>query len=772
MRGHEHTNNDLSGTVHGFVVQARNVDGGIHVSGAAPREEVPPPWQLPPSVRITDRTDELRTLEAHRCRAAEGGHSTLAAVSGLGGVGKTAVALAWLHALRPDFPGGQLYADLGAQAPGGPVDPGEVVGRFLRALGVPTGQVPPTLGERVALYRSLTADRRLVVLLDDAATAAQVRPLLPAGRCVTAVTSRRRMSGLSLDGGHVLHLEPLSTEAAVELLDATLADGRVAAQPEEARALVLLCAGLPLAVRIAGARLAARPRQGITAMVRALSEEHERLRALAIEGDHDVRAALDLSYQSLPTTAARLYRLLGLHPGREFGAPVAHALLGGDAVEALDALHDANLLVDIAGSSGGERYRFHDLVRLHAAARAAQEESGEERAAALLRIGHHYLANTRRAEEIIEPGRSLPAPDPEPEPGVREDLGPVGGQTEPEAALDWLERELPNLMAVIRLARPMGAPELAWGLTDALWPLFPRRKLYGEWRESHEEGLLAAEEAGNEEAVCRMLTSGALGKLATGDHAEGLAMFERASASFLARGNALGHARTLNYRGLAHRRLGRLDRAAELFARAATELPACGDLRAGALARFNLADVALAEERYEDAVVNAEAARLALEAAGDTYNAARAAGLTGRACVGLGRLARAESELSAALSALQAEGAGFEAAHVLGALARLSERRGQPQQARRYYRRALSLYASAGRSRSAEADEARARLGALEPAEAEAGAPDAEAPGAAGPEDAPDAETPGAAGPEDMPDAETPGAAGPEDARDGGDAGP
>lgn len=246
-----------------------------------------------------------------------------------------------------------------------------------------------------------------MVLLDDAATAAQVRPLLPAGRCVTAVTSRRRMPGLSLDGGHVIHLEPLSTDAAIELLDATLADGRVAAQPDEARALVLLCAGLPLAVRIAGARLAARPRQRITAMVRALSEEHERLEALAIEGDHDVRAALDLSYQGLPPTAARLYRLLGLHPGREFDAQVARTLLGEDAVEALDALHDANLLVDVAEASGGERYRFHDLVRLHAAALAARDESGDERAVALLRIGHHYLANAGRPRRSSSPDALL-----------------------------------------------------------------------------------------------------------------------------------------------------------------------------------------------------------------------------------------------------------------------------------------------------------------------------------------------------------------------------
>ncbi|MFF2534135.1 ATP-binding protein [Streptomyces cyaneofuscatus] len=735
MRGHEHSNNDLSGTVHGFVVQAGSVQGGIHVSGGAAREEVPPPWQLPPSVRITDRTEELRALEVHRCRATEDGHPTLAAVSGLGGVGKTAVALAWLHTLRPEFPGGQLYADLGAQAPDGPADPGEVVGRFLRALGVPTGQVPPALGERVALYRSLTADRRLVVLLDDAATAAQVRPLLPAGRCVTAVTSRRRMPGLSLDGGHVLHLDPLSPEAAVELLDSTLADGRVAAQPEEARALVLLCAGLPLAVRIAGARLAARPRQGITAMVRALSEEHERLEALAIEGDHDVRAALDLSYQGLPPAAARLYRLLGLHPGREFGGPVARALVGEEAVDALDALYDANLLVDVAEASGGERYRFHDLVRLHAAARAAQDESGEERTAALLRIGHHYLANARRAEEIVEPERASLERDFEPECVVEEDFVQRGA----EAALDWLEGELPNLMAVVRIARPVGAPELAWQLTDALWPLFPRRKRYREWHEAHQEGLLAAEEAGNEEAVCRMLTSGALGKLASGAPAEGLEMFERAAASFQERGDTLGHARTLNYRGLAHQRLGRPDRAAELFARAAGTLPACGDLRAGALARLNLADVAFSQGRYEEAVVDAEAARLTLEAADDPYNAARAAGLTGRACVGLGRLGHAEAELSAALSALRAQAAEFEAARVLGGLAQLSERRGQPHQARQFYREALSLYSSVGRSGSADAEEARARLAALEPAPPTPPAPE-------GPEPRPSGEAQGDAG--------------------------
>ncbi|MEL5955559.1 NB-ARC domain-containing protein [Streptomyces sp. CLV115] len=725
MLGHEHSDNDLSGTVHGPAIQSGKVYGGIHFHGeAAPEARGPrPPWQLPPSIRITGRAAEVSTLEGHRARATREGHPTLAAVSGLGGVGKTAVALAWLHTIRPHFPGGQLYADLGAQSPGGPVDPGEVVGRFLRALGVPTPQVPPALAERVALYRSLTADRRLVVMLDDAATAAQVRPLLPAGQCVTAVTSRRRLPGLSVDGGHVIHLEPLGREAAVELLDSTLADSRVSEQPEEARALVDLCAGLPLAVRIAGARLAARPRHGITTMVRALTEEHDRLEALAIDGDHDVRAALDLSYQGLPAGAAHLYRLLGLHPGREFGGPVADAVLGSDAADALDVLYDASLLIDAGQAAGTERYRFHDLVRLHAVAQADRDESPGARASALRRIGYHYLANATRAEEVIDPQHRTMARDYGPGPVVVAEFGD-GGTGAADAALDWLEHELPNLMAVLRIARPAGIPALGWQLADAMWPLFLRRKFYAEWREAHREGLLAAEECDDAAAVCRMLTSGGLGELDMGCPEQALVMFERAADSFLRTGDALGHARTLNYRGLAHQRLGKPDRAAEFFGRAAAELPACGDRRAGALARFNLADVALSRGLYDDAARDAGAAREVLREAGDTYNTARADALAGRAYLGLGLLDRAETGLRAALDALRPMSADHETARALGGLALVSERRGQPELARQCYREALILYSGVGGPGSADAREVRDRLDALGPEARENGTAD------------------------------------------------
>ncbi|MGW6505962.1 ATP-binding protein [Streptomyces niveus] len=706
--------NTLSGTVHGYAVQAGSVFGGIHVStGTASSEGAPyVPWQLPPSGPLTDRTAELDALERHRDRAALAGHPTLVAITGLGGVGKTAAALAWLHTLRGHFPGGQLYADLGAQSPNGPAVPDEVMSRFLRALGVSPEQVPSAFPERTALYRTLTAGKRLVLLLDDAATAAQVRPLLLGGQNVTAVTGRWRMPGLTVDGCYAVHLAPLAPEAAVELLDVTLADGRVAAQPDEARALVELCAGLPLAVRIAGARLAARPGRGIATMVRALAEEHERLEELAIEGDHNVQAALDLSYQGLPPAAARLYRLLGLHPGPEFGGTAADAVLAGDAAELLDVLYDANLLIDVGGGAAGnareDRYRFHTLVRLHAAAKAREDEPLAERDAAIRRIADHYLASATRAEEIVDPQHRTLDRNYGEGPVIMADFADTA------SALDWLERELANLMAVIHLARPAGFPSVAWQLADALWPLFLRRKFYENWRAAHEEGLLAAAELGNLVAECRMLTSGGVGALGMGNHERALEMFERAARAFRGAGDKLGSARTLNYCGLAHQRLGHLDRAAELFRRAAVALPTCGDPRAGGLARLNLADVALARGLHDEATAEADIAYLTLRDEGDTYNAARAATLLGRAYLGVGRLDHAEDRLTMAHTTLRAMVADYESARVLESLAVLAERRGQPELAKDRYREALDLYTAAGRSESAGARAVRAGVSRLE----------------------------------------------------------
>ncbi|MGA5703317.1 ATP-binding protein [Peterkaempfera bronchialis] len=646
-------------------------------------------------------------MEHLRAQAEQRGSPALIVVSGLGGVGKTVLALSWLHGNRSRFPDGQLYADLGAQSPESPADPDQVLGGFLRALGVPPERIPRTPHERVGLYRSLTADRRMVVLLDDAVSAAQVRPLLPSGHTVVVVTSRWRLPGLSVDGFSTLHLEPMELEDAVELLASTLDDDRVGREPTEARALVDLCAGLPLAVRVAGARLAARPQHAITTMVRALTEERGRLDVLAIRGDHAVRATLDLSYRGLPDHAALLYRRLGLHPGTDFRSGVATAVLAGsgpgdgDATASLDLLIDASLLSD----EGGDRYRFHDLVRLHAAAQAEQD-TPDVRAAALRRILDHYLATATRAEEILEPHhRSLPR-DLGPGPVAAEDFGDDG-----PGALKWLEVERLNLMAAVRCARRAGFPATAWQLVDAMWPLFIRRKYHEDWRAAHEEGLAAAQACGDPAAEARMLTSGGIGELDTGGHADALEKFSRAAAILRDTGDGLGFARTFNYRGLAYQGLGRLAEAARCFEQAVAECSRYGDARACGLARLNLAEVAIATDRYRDADAHASAAREILLEQQDPYNAARATVLLGRAQLALGRYDAAEGHLDRACADLSQLAARHEVARALEALGEVAERRGLPEVARTRYQEAVRLY-DALRVPAAESTRARIeRLG-------------------------------------------------------------
>jgi tetratricopeptide (TPR) repeat protein len=704
--------NDLSGTVRGPVIQAGAVYGDIHLAGRPDRDRDVAPWQLPPAVKIIDRARETRALDGFRKRAAEEGRPTVIAVSGLGGVGKSVLSLSWLHRIRPDCPDGQLYADLGSvHGPEGPADPSEVLSRFLRGLGVPPERAAGVFAEKVGLYRSLTAKRRLVVLLDNAVTAAQVRPLLPSGSNVAVVTSRWRLPGLVVDGCFPLHLEPLDIEDAVELLQFTLADGRVAAQPHEARELVALCAGLPLAVRVAGARLAARPRRPITAMVLALQEERSRLNTLAIEGDHNVRAALDLSYHGLSEPARRLYRLLGLHPGPQFGEGVARAVFGGppgaagaeghDITDLLDRLLDANLLSD----PGEDRYRFHDLVRLHAAGRAEEEEPELARAAAVDRVLDYYLASAASAELVLDPHHQTLPRDVRSTPPHGEDF--AGDE---ERALRWLEEEQDNLLSAVKQARRAGRPALTWQLTDAMWSLFTRRKHYGMWRAAHEEGLLAARECGDVAGQCRMLTSGGLGELDTGGHERAIGMFDEAAVLLRDQGDDLGHARTFNYLGLAYRGLGRLDEAMRLFEQAAELCPRFGDVRAGGLARLNLADVALALLDHQDARAHAAAAQLTLLTEGDPYNAARAGTLLGRAQLGCGRPDEAQEQLEAALAVLTAMAAGFETAHALEGLAEVARSTGHTERARVRYQEALDLYTDLG---VPAAQEVRTRLESL-----------------------------------------------------------
>ncbi|MCA2225314.1 AfsR/SARP family transcriptional regulator [Nonomuraea aurantiaca] len=340
------------------------------------------PAQLPPEPgQFTGRAAELRLLDS----AATGDDAAaISMVTGTGGVGKTALAVHWGHRMRSLFPDGQLYVNLRGHSPERPLRPIEALGQFLRGLGVPAERVPHAEEEASAAYRSLLADRRVLVILDDAGSEEQVRPLLPGGRrCATVITSRDRLTGLvARDGALPVPLGMLAPEEAGALVGRLLGDERLAAERDAARELARACGYLPLALRVAAAGVLGRPAGGIAGQVRRLTGT--RLSSLAVNGDPHaaVRGAFDLSYRRLDPPSRRLFRLLGLIPGPAFTAEAAAALSGASLAETehlLCRLAAAHLIEE----SEPGRYTFHDLMREYARERARAEESELDRTRAL-----------------------------------------------------------------------------------------------------------------------------------------------------------------------------------------------------------------------------------------------------------------------------------------------------------------------------------------------------------------------------------------------------
>ncbi|WP_326643423.1 NB-ARC domain-containing protein [Nonomuraea fuscirosea] len=310
---------------------------------------------------------------------------TVSAIDGMPGVGKTALAVRAAHLLAPHHPGGQLFLNLRAHSQDDPpLDPADALDRLLRALGLPGEHVPERLDDRAGLYRSLLAERRVLVVLDDAASEAQVRPLLPGGGgCHVLITSRRRLSGL--DVTHALSLDPLPAADAITLFARTAGAGRVAGSPRHLLAAVVEhCGRLPLAIRVTAARLRSHPTWRLTHLLDRLGDPRQPLRA----GQRSVTAALDLSYRNLDEPQRQAYRLLGLNPAADHAVGAAAALMDTHPVRTerlLEQLLDAHLIEEPAPG----HYRFHHLVRAHATQAAATVNASERRAALARLLAHH-----------------------------------------------------------------------------------------------------------------------------------------------------------------------------------------------------------------------------------------------------------------------------------------------------------------------------------------------------------------------------------------------
>jgi hypothetical protein len=401
------------------------------------------------------RIDELEQLTA--ALTAPGDTAPVCVVAGPAGVGKSALAVQAAHRLAESFPDGQLYADLhGATAGWAPAEPVAVLTRFLRALGLPERSIPADLDEAAARWRSLVADRQLLIVLDNAQEAAQVRPLLPAGAgCAVLITSRRSLADIDI-ASH-LEVRALPEPTALELLTRLGGHTRIAAAPEAAAELLRWLGGLPLAIRIAGARLAARPNWSLASLAARLGNERHRLRELRL-GDIAVRTSFLVSYDHLTGVAAQqLFRLIGAVDGPEITPLAAAALLDTsepDAIAALDELVDARLLDEAPNN----RYVMHDLIRLFARELAEAEPPGE-RVAGLHRVLAEYVTCTRHALSLLRPGtRITPVAEPR-----------FGDVTQ---ALGWLEAERGNLVSAALQATASPDPMTARRgveLADRYW---------------------------------------------------------------------------------------------------------------------------------------------------------------------------------------------------------------------------------------------------------------------------------------------------------------
>jgi DNA-binding SARP family transcriptional activator/tetratricopeptide (TPR) repeat protein len=444
------------------------------------------PRQLPPAVaHFAGRGDALAMLTGLLGHAEGGATVVIAAIGGTAGVGKTALAVHWAHRVADRFPDGQLYIDLRGFSPSGQaMTPAEAVRRFLDALQVPPERVPVDLDAQAALYRSHMAGRRMLVMLDNARDSAQVHPLLPAAAgCMVLVTSRNQLTGLvATDGAHPIDLDLLSLAEARELLTRRLGAGRVAAEPGAVEEIITRCARLPLALALVAARAAAGPRVPLQRLAGELADARQRWQTLTGDDPHtDVRAVFSWSYQALTPSAARLFGLLGLHPGPDITAPAAASLAGipPDAVRPLLAeLTQASLLTEPTAG----RYTFHDLLRDYATQLAETIDTDEQRHAAIGRILDHYLHTAYSTERLLNPTRD-PIPLAPPSAGVTPEQ--LGGRAQ---ALDWFTVEHRVLLAAVAHAAATGFDTHTWQLAWTLQTFLDRG---GHWHDRMTVGQAA-----------------------------------------------------------------------------------------------------------------------------------------------------------------------------------------------------------------------------------------------------------------------------------------
>ena len=679
----------------------------------------PAPWTVRPAQLPTDigdftgretHVDHLCTLLLEGNAASSPGAVRIAVVNGAAGLGKTTLAVHAAHQVGPQFPDGQLYVDLLGASPQS-ASPGEVLARFLRDLGVEGDKVPARDDERAALYRTTLTGRRVLIVLDNAKDAAQVRPLLPgSSSCAVLITTRNRTSDLA--STRFLDLNVLEDTEALALFSRIVGEERAAAEPDATAEVLVACAGLPLAIRISAARLAARRQWRIATLADRLRNQHRRLDELKT-GDLAVRASFQVSYDSLRTAGrdadpARVFRLLGLWQGASISLAAAAALIGApddDVADALESLVDINLLE----SPAPDWYRFHDLLKVYAMERAQAEEPEAARDEAVNRLLWWYLDTAKAAADTVSPQRYLVPYDPV-----------TSGHPAPafatmEAALAWYDDERANIVAATRQAAAAGLHEVASRLPSTLIPMFNRRNNWVDCVTTHRVAAQSALKTGDRLVEAWALTQMGYALVKLRDP-EAFPHLERALGIRQEFGDTRGEAHTaiclgeghlrmygagedaLRYlrraadllepmgasslRGVALNNLGEvyfergdLDAAAECYLQALEISREFGDVAEG-FALLNLGRVNMRQRRFAEAIARFEEALPKHRASGALDGEAGVLQRLGAAQAEIGRRVDARSSLTEALRIFEQIGYQEQAGEVAALLASLSAEMG------------------------------------------------------------------------------------------------
>lgn len=477
-------------------VAARGVDSTLE-------QRVVPRADLNQPMKFSNRTKELAQLDRLLERLERGEGPQVAVLGGLPGVGKSAVGRHWASLVRERFSDGDLVADFSQRRRGGAVDVSGFLAEFIRRLGPPGTVVPPTFTERVERFQAMTFGRKLLILLDDVSKASEVSMLRPTGKeSLVLATSYQEMEGLHSDGAEFVPVDPLSPDRAEGLLVEMAGELGAAFResPEETKALVGYCGGLALPLCVCASRLLlGRGALTVEAILAEVADEQRRLDYLAGKGEYAGAAVFGFAYADLLPSQRLVYRRIGLHPGVDL-APVHAALLTGsplaDAQVAMAALADTNLLNRLENG----RYRFHDLVRLHARESAAREDAEAELENSVKTLVDWYRACLRRADWALIFERLRLAP---PDPIAADHLPDFPDR---ESAFDWLEEERPNLLPVLESARDREWDEWVWQMVESLWLFYYNRRHYLDWIEVTEIGIECAHRAGHRDAEARLLT--------------------------------------------------------------------------------------------------------------------------------------------------------------------------------------------------------------------------------------------------------------------------